>query len=735
MRKQIYFFLVGIAVMMLLISCGKEEEQQQEVGIDGYVNLSNQVSLDDVMASCTTWKEAGGKLYYPVDNCIYDVPVAQALELQMTQEVNVTDIGDEIRRFCVDGDGNIYWEPTSQTKERYLHKHLAKSGEDIQIPLALGNEVIKSFVAGPNGRIYLLLDKEILELDGEGTVVSRYSGEQFRFRTDGSGSSENLMADSQGNLFYLQSVVQDTRIKVLYQGTREWVELTSLPEAFGTMDFFLTGEGKIFINADDALYEYDLENAKSTAVLRFSESNLDKNNIQNIIYVDEEHFLTICMSMGTKMETEMYLLTRTPIEEVPQKTVIVLASLSPSQALSAAVAEFNRMSEEYTVVINRYGTEGMDDGYEVFQAAKIRLDSSLVSSDPPDLLDMDFYMLDVATYAEKDVLADLYPYFEKSDVLDIEDYLENVVEGYTVNGKLVCLPIKVLPQMIIGRTSQVGSDMGWTFEDLNAVLEKYPNKKLLARNFMLYYFLYDYYVNTFIDPDTGECSFDSDEFREFILWTERNKLPDEEVRSFDSDYVPEDVLLDYQSFRDFVEFSRQKLRFGEDITFIGNVTMAGTPSFMYQSNGKVGIVERSKYKDGAWAFLEYFISSKGSFQGNFQFGFPTNRKELMKMAGEAMQEKKEMTLSDGSVVKIYGYRALGDVRAVPIHAPTWTEIQSVLEVIENIDFTQVSTTPSLDGLARILREELEPYDNGQKSLEEVTRIFNSRIQLMVSEGM
>ena len=208
------------------------------------------------------------------------------------------------------------------------------------------------------------------------------------------------------------------------------------------------------------------------------------------------------------------------------------------------------------------------------------------------------------------------------------------------------------------------------------------------------------------------------------------------VWSFDNDYVPEDVLLDYQILGDFADFSKHKLRFGEDITLTGNMTKSGTPSFMYQTNGKVGIVERSKYKDGAWAFLEYFISSKGSYKGEvFQHGFPTNREALMEMAQKSMEEKKEMILQDGSVTKIYGYRAIGDERAVPIHALTQEEVDSVLEVIENIDFTQVSATSSLDGIAPILLEELAPYYNGQKSLEEATQTFNNRIQLMVDEGM
>lgn len=734
MRKQISLFLMGIAIMMLFVACGKEQ-QQQDSGTDGYVNVTDQVSLDDMMASVVNWQEAGGKLYGSVDSCIYDISVEQALMLQTAQEVNVTDVGARIRKFCVDGDGNIYWEPMFQLEAKYLHKHLAESGEDVQIPLSLGDETIGALVTDQNGRIYLLLDSQILVLDGDGNVVSRFSGDQYRFQNDGSKVTENLLADSQGNLFYLQKVVQDTRGRVLYQGAQKWVELTGLPKAFDVDDFFLTGEGKIFVSADDTLYEYDLESAESTAVLRYSESNLDKNDIWDIVYVDEEHFLTICLNMQN-VQTEMYLLTRTPAEEVLPKKEIVLASISPSPRMLEAVAKFNRMSKEYTVVIERYGMsneyEGTSDEYPTRQAAITRLNGSLVGSDPPDLLDMG-WPISVATYAEMDALTDLYPYFKKSDVLDIADYLENVVEGYTVNGRLVCLPTSFDLSVIIGRTSQVGSEPGWTFEDLNAVLEEYPDRKLFIRNYMLRYFLYDHYVNTFVDPETGKCNFDSDEFREFILWIEKYKLPQEEFMSFFGDYVPEDVLLEDNQLTSFYDLDYQKVRFGDDITFIGHVTKAGTPSYEYTSYGKVGIVESSKDKDGAWAFLEYYISSAASYHGRSQIGFPTNQKELMKMAKIEM-ETKGIVREDGSLTSL-GAWGIGDDH-VEIHAPTQEDVDTVLDYIDNIDFTQVSSAPSssLDGIVNMLLEDLEPYYLGQKSLEEVTRIFNNRVQLMVDEG-
>ena len=735
MRKRISLFLMGITVMMLLVSCGKEEKRQ-ESKTDEYVNVTNQVSLDDMMVSAIiSWQEAGGKLYCSVDSCIYDVPVAQALELQMTQEIGVTDVGSRIRKFCVDGDGNIYWEPMFQLETKYLHKYLTESGEDVQIPLDLGDESIGAIVSDQHGRIYLLLDSQILVLDEDGNVVSGYSGEKFRFQSGGSKAAENLVADSQGNLFYLQNVAQDTRVRVLYQGAQKWVGLTGLPETFGVEDFFLAEEGKIFISGDDTLYEYDLKNAESTAVLRYSESNLDKNDIRRIIYVDEEHFLALCTNI-INAKTEMYLLTRTPAEEVAPKKEIILASLSPSAELKGAVAAFNRISEEYTVVIDRYGNSdeywGTYEGYQIEQAAQTRLDGSLVSSDPPALLDLGCTYNAVAIYAEKDALADLYPYFERSDVLDIGDYLENVVEGYTVNGKLVCLPTTFYIQAVVGRTSQVGSDPGWTFDDLNAVLEEYPDMKLLARNYMFFYFLYRYYINTFVDYETGECSFDSDGFREFVQWIERYKLPEGE-RLSSVDYVPADVLLTSEFFTDFYRYDQIRVRFGEDITFMGHVTKDGTPAYEYQPKCEVGIVENSKDKDGAWAFLEYLISSKGSYQGYFQDGFPTNRNELMKMAEDEGKAKEITTQPDGTVNTGLGYWRIGD-DSYPRYAPTRKVVNTILEVIDNIDFTQVSSAPSsMDGNVHMLLEELEPYYLGQKSLEEVTQIFNNRMQLRVDE--
>lgn len=91
------------------------------------------------------------------------------------------------------------------------------------------------------------------------------------------------------------------------------------------------------------------------------------------------------------------------------------------------IITFNRNSDSYHVFVESYTrTEGVT-----------LLDSRLVSSDPRDLSD-----LNLVKYARKQVLGNLNPYLEESSIVSQSDYLDNVIEGYTIDGRLVCIPIK-----------------------------------------------------------------------------------------------------------------------------------------------------------------------------------------------------------------------------------------------------------------------------------------------------
>ena len=70
--------------------------------------------------------------------------------------------------------------------------------------------------------------------------------------------------------------------------------------------------------------------------------------------------------------------------------------------------------------------------------------------------------LDVLNYAEKQIFEDLEPYLEGSSLLDREDFMENLLEGYTVDEKLVCVPRCFAVEITTGKTSIVGEEAGLT---------------------------------------------------------------------------------------------------------------------------------------------------------------------------------------------------------------------------------------------------------------------------------
>lgn len=143
------------------------------------------------------------------------------------------------------------------------------------------------------------------------------------------------------------------------------------------------------------------------------------------------------------------------------------------------VMEGNRLFstlEQYVMDYNR----NSDDCHITIQRDLSRLDAELVSSNPPDLINLTY--MDYIKYGEKDVLEDLEPYLESSILLDRKDFREAVLDSCTVKGRLVCIPDEIECTTVIGRASQLGSGAGWTAADVMAFAESHPDARLFKNN-------------------------------------------------------------------------------------------------------------------------------------------------------------------------------------------------------------------------------------------------------------
>ena len=372
----------------------------------------------------------------------------------------------------------------------------------------------------------------------------------------------------------------------------------------------------------DMLYEEQFKTAENSRIfsVEFLPGQFDQradSAVQCVKFLKEDE--------EPEMEG-LYLLVKTLAEELPEREAVTLAAFSTSTELSNAVIRFNRMNGKYQVIVESYGYSG-----ETAEGAQIRLDTALASADPPDLVSLQGR--DLGRDVEKGLLEDLSPYLEASSMVDREDFLENALAGYTIGGSLVGIPVRFYVTAVGGRTSQVGKLESWTMEDVYTLAERYPEQTRLlndalymadtgksstdleTREHLLGSFCASYYLEEFVDWEKGECSFDSQGFRRLLVWVgEHTKESGEHSvsgrRTYSRQgYLPEDALL-MESRLDFESAAIWEVQCGEEVTLLGYPTVDGRGTANVSTEAPLGIVAGAGNREGAWEFLEYYISSE-----------------------------------------------------------------------------------------------------------------------------
>nr|WP_300664725.1 hypothetical protein [uncultured Acetatifactor sp.] len=430
-----------------------------------------------------------------------------------------------------------------------------------------------------------------------------------------------------------------------------------------------------------------------------------------------------------------------PVGELPEKELVVLASLSPGQNLRSAVVEYNRQSGKYDYIIEQYGNDsGTGDA-----GADVRLDAALLSSSPPDILDL--RSVDIYKYAEKGILEDLSPYMEGSGTVRREDFLDRVLEGYTIGGSLVCVPTRFELNTIVGRDSQTDLLEGWGIEDVYMLMESHPEMAELVssgfkrmdgpeggraegkgRDYMLKEFFPAYYLERFVDWEAGECSFDSREFMELLLWLEEHVEKEQPETAtgrrifYETYYVPEDALLMEVGSVTFESLLQIEVRIGGKVRFLSFPTADGRGTAACRVMDKLGMVSNGLHKEGAWDFLEYYIS-RGTEDIFSLIYLPTRISLLRGMAEKAAAPRPGMPF-------FYSSMWIGGDTHEVYEFPQYLA-DALMEQIEGMDFRPRSAAE--EQIIEIVTEEADIYYNGDKSLEDVTAVIQNRVELLLKE--
>ncbi len=153
-----------------------------------------------------------------------------------------------------------------------------------------------------------------------------------------------------------------------------------------------------------------------------------------------------------------------------------------------------------------------------------------------------------------------------------------------------------------------------------------------------------------------------------------------------------------------------------------------------ECSGALALAAQSENPEEAWDYIEYYLERSP----NRVIGFSTRRSFLEQQMEDAVtvsyyldEEGNPLLDADGNPVP----ESLGGVRwsfeddEITFRTATEEEVNCVKELIESARPLSAAD----DRIMAIIQEEAEPFFQGQKSVEEVADIIQSRVQIYLDE--
>ena len=467
--------------------------------------------------------------------------------------------------------------------------------------------------------------------------------------------------------------------------------------------------GRIFVKGENGILVYDVEKETTDTLFRWTDVDTVSNDVTNVYLIDDSCIAVMYNDKSDKtgktFEYEFVgRVSRADITEEDREELVIGCMYTPV-LLERNIVEFNKSQQKYHVSIRAYN----DRSNEVTtEEATTRLHLDLASGNAPDMLNLQY--LDIYNLVDKGVIDDLRPYFDRDTEIDIQDYVESVVEACTIDGVLTSVPPEYCIYSYFVNAGMADEGAGWTIEDVAECLNKNPDSVLSSywpKEYGLKCIL-TYSVDAFIDEDNGTCDFTTETFD--ALLDIIGQLPDEGDYYLTADKTS---LITDMALVGFERMQEIYAQYGDDIIIKGYVTADGRPCNSIQTSDAYSIVSTSDCKEGAWEFIKFSLTN------NYSTDFSSNKQKLKEMIDEELAhagEEKRSTF----------YTEQGPVNH---HYATQEEIDVVMSLIDNVELYM----PANSEIINIMLDEMESYFAGGKSKEATVAVIQDRVQLYLDE--
>lgn len=622
---------------------------------------------------------------------------------------------------CWDTDGSLLWqiEPCEDDAED-LDVWAIFPTADGSLELLLTGENAYRLPVGRDGSMSGA-DKEKLS---EATVKTLGNCRRLIRKED--GSCLLLCRDTEGGLSMMK---YDLQADTLGEACR-------LPDEhlFGislSVVVFSAGTGSDIVYADKTgVYTYEMGEAQACLKMDYVNSDRNITDIFSLLELDDTHFVMFYREDYIH-ELKAGIFEYVKPEDIPDREVVILGGTYINAGIKKRAIQYNRESDKYKILLKEY--ESYED-----------LNLDMVSGNMPDILMAQG--LPMRSYIAKGLIADVGMLIEEDGELSRAEFLENVFDAYSVDGKLMYVVPSFTLSTMVAKSSLVGDGSGWTMERMKVVLDGMGRNARLLDGLSRSAFMEQvmkYRGNDFIDLETGKCAFDSQEFIEmmkfaYTLPEERTWAGESGEWEYELQYLKNrTLLLDFYVWT-FAADVDERIPYQLNGFMGGDYTFAGFPAGSEEAaeNGDgaficadnlMALSAVSENMDGAWDFARYYLTDE--YQESLDYRLPVVRRIFEERAVEATLRPYNID-ENGEKVE-YDERIMSpDGKVVVVPPLDREQLDQLIAYVES-----VTATPYEDSnVLSIIEEELGSYFSGQKTAESVAAIIQSRVQMYVQEN-
>ena len=655
--------------------------------------------------------------------------------------------------------GNMWEYDLLDSIDKNYHIQLDSTGAEITRVDVSGLQEkagIESMYSGgtlfdPKGNIYVSTDGKIVVLDSSLNVLFSVEDENFW------GGELTLLSDgSVGTSITVRDAVNNTytrQLRTIAPAAKDWGKSYELPrDAYNT--YSGTGEYLYYYMRGETLYGRKAEaeeGAEDDKLLNLLDADISADQISFVTFLEDGRAVIMAEAYGSTTGRRETLagLTPTPRSELPEKTTLTYATMYLSQDERNRIVDFNRSGVPYRIEVHDYSEYSTEEDY---QAGIKKLNTEILAGKAPDIINT--APLPIRQYGAKGILEDLWPFIENDqDIGGREGLMDRVFTAAEQDGKLYQIFDAFSIATVTGSPSVVGDRTSWTLQDLQDALAKMPegcavfNEYNTKSNILT--LVMSMNLDSFLNWDTGECRFDSEEFKSLLAFCDNFPLEYDWESSQSGDYdEPTRIaegrqMLVTEHISDFKSIQMQKAIFGGDITYIGFPVEDGGVGSSFSVNSGLAMSASCADKEGAWTYMrqlllpQYAGNENASHWGGHN-GFPSNKADFQWMAEQSMIPDGYKTDEDGNQILDEDGNPIEESHSswginnftIDVFATKQEEYDQIMDLYNQVD----RMSGSDDNVYDIVTEVSGSYFAGDRSLDDAASLIQNKVTTYVNES-